>query len=284
MNLEQTPQRIRWVVLAILIGSAVLLTILDSAGLLDTAIGIVRDPLAAASAVTSARTDTTFELLSGPRDLQTALAEIDRLTAENENLARENEQLSEFQSKYQNMQELFNRARETPAYRRITADVIGFDTNPAIRSLMIDKGLGDGVSVGQPVESARGLVGQVYRASNDAAQVALITETASAIPVRLGNSRATGILRGGGRGNPPTIDWIDLSQPIEVGELVFTSGLGGKFPPDLVVGRVIDVDRNEAELFQRAVVQPSTDFTSLETLFVITDFQQINTEIFEEAP
>ncbi len=134
------------------------------------------------------------------------------------------------------------------------------------------------------MEGLRGLVGQVYRVSDDAAQVALITETASAIPVRLGTSRATGILRGGGRGNPPTIDWIDLSTPIEVGELVFTSGLGGKFPPDLVVGRVIDVERNEADLFQRAIVQPATDFTSLETLFVITDFQQIDTEIFEQAP
>jgi rod shape-determining protein MreC len=284
MNLEQTPQRIRWVVLAILIGSAVLLTVLDSAGLLDTAVGILRDPLAAASAVTTSQTDTALDLLSGPRDLQTAQAEIARLQEENATLAREVEQLSEYQSKYQTLQDLFNRARETPAYRRITADVIAYDTNPAVRSLMINKGYDDGVRVGQPVEGARGLVGQIYRVSNNAAQVALITETASAIPVRLGTSRATGILRGGGRGNPPTIDWIDLSTPIEVGELVFTSGLGGKFPPELVVGRVIDVERNEAELFQRAMVQPATDFTSLETLFVITDFEQIDTDIFEEAP
>lgn len=284
MNLDQTPQRIRWVVLAILIGSAVLLTILDSAGWLDTVVGVVRDPMSAASAVTAARTDTALDLLSGPRDIQTAQAEIDRLAAENAALARQVEELTEYRNKYENLQELFNRARETPAYRRITADVIAFDTNPAVRSLMINKGYDDGVRVGQPVESARGLVGQVYRVSNNAAQVALITETASAIPVRLGDSRATGILRGGGRGNPPTIDWIDLSTPVEVGELVFTSGLGGKFPPELVVGRVIDVERNEAELFQQAIVQPATDFNALETLFVITDFEQIDTEIFEEVP
>ncbi|MEZ4515451.1 MAG: rod shape-determining protein MreC [Chloroflexota bacterium] len=282
--MEQTPQRIRWVVLAILIGSAIVLTILDSTGLLDTVVGIVRDPLSAASAITAARTDTTLDLLSGPRDLETANAEIARLQTENETLARENEELTEIQRKYQNLQELFNRASETPAYRRITADVIAYDTNPAVRSLMIDKGRDDGVRVGQPVEGPRGLVGQIYRVSNDAAQVALITETASAIPVRLGDSRATGVLRGGGRGNPPTIDWIDLTTPVEVGELVYTSGLGGKFPPDLVIGRVIDVERNEAELFQSAIVQPATDFNSLETLFVITDFQQVDTSIFEEAP
>lgn len=284
MNLDQTPQRIRWVVLAILIGSAVLLTILDSAGLLDTAVGFVRDPLSVATSFTTARTDPAFDLLSGPRNLEAAQAEIARLQAENDALARENEELTEIQNKYQTLEQLFNRARETPTYRRILANVIAYDTNPAVRSLIVDKGRQDGVAVGQPVESARGLVGQVYRTSNDAAQVALITETASAIPVRLGTSRVTGILRGGGRGNPPTIDWVDLATTIEPGELVFTSGLGGKFPPNLIIGRVIDVERNEAELFQRAIVQPAADFSSLETVFVITDFQQTDTEIFEETP
>jgi len=135
-----------------------------------------------------------------------------------------------------------------------------------------------------PVEAARGLVGQVYRVTNNAAQVALLTETASAIPVRLGNTRATGMLRGQGRGSLPTIDWIDLQYQVEVGELVMTSGLGGKFPENLIIGRVVQVDRNEAELFQRAIVQPAVDFNSLESLFVVTAFQTVNTDIFSEEP
>jgi rod shape-determining protein MreC len=114
--------------------------------------------------------------------------------------------------------------------------------------------------------------------------VARLTETASAIPVRLGTTRATGMLRGAGRGALPTIDWIDLQYVVEVGELVMTSGLGGKFPADLVIGRVVEVERNEAELFQRAVVQPAVDFRTLETIFVITDFETVNTEIFSEEP
>ena len=79
-----------------------------------------------------------------------------------------------------------------------------------------------------------------------------------------------------------TIDWIDLKHQLDVGEVVLTSGLGGRFPQDLVVGRVIEVDRREAELFQRAVVQPAVDFDSLEVLFVITDFEAVDTEIFSE--
>lgn len=284
MNVGRTQHRIRWFTLALLVGSAILLTILDSTGTLGPVVGFVRDPITVITGWTSARADTVADTLAGPRSLEAARAEITRLQAEVESLQRENEQLREFQGKYQIMQELFNRAAETPELRRITANVIGQDTNPALQSILIDRGYDDGVRVGNPVESARGLVGQVYRVSNSAAQVALLTESASAIPVRLGSTRATGILRGAGRGALPTIDWIDLRYNVEVGELVTTSGLGGKFPENLVIGRVVSVERNEAELFQRAVVQPAADFTALEMVFVVTDFKTVNTEVFEQAP
>ncbi len=284
MNLGRTQQRIRWLTLAILIGSGVLLTILDSTGALVGVLGFVRDPLTTVTDWTSARADAAGDIIAGPRNLAAAREEIAALQVQVEEQARVIEELSEAQGEAQVLRDLFNRAAETPEYRRVLADVIGQDTNPAIESILIDKGVDDGVRTGMPVESARGLVGQIYRASNNAAQVALLTETASAIPVRLGTTRATGILRGAGRGALPTIDWIDLQYVVEVGELVMTSGLGGKFPEDMIIGRVVQVERNEAELFQRAVVQPAVDFRTLETVFVVTEFETVDTEIFSEEP
>ncbi len=284
MNLGRTQQRIRWLTLALLIGSGVLLTILDSTGALVGVLGFVRDPLSAITAWTSDRADTAADIISGPRNLSAALEEIAALQAQNDELARTIEELSEAQGEVQVLRELFNRAADTPEYTRVIADVIGQDTNPTLESILIDKGVADGVRPGMPVEAARGLIGQVYRASNNAAQVALLTETASAIPVRLGTTRATGMLRGAGRGALPTIDWIDLQHVVEVGELVTTSGLGGNFPEGLVIGRVVSVERNEAELFQSAVVQPAVDFRTLETVFVVTEFETIDTEIFSEEP
>ncbi len=284
MNPGRTQQRIRWVTLAVLIGSAVLLTILDSTGTLDSVFGFLRDPMSFVSDWTSSQTDVVADVMTGPRNLEAALEEISRLETENETLRKENEELLEAAGENQILRELFNRAADPPEYRRITADVIGQDTNPALQSIIINKGYDHGVRVGMPVEAARGLVGQVYRVTNNASQVALLTETASAIPVRLGSTRATGILRGAGRGALPTIDWIDLQYDVQVGELVTTSGLGGKFPENLVIGRVIEVERNEAELFQRAVVQPAVDFNNVEIVFVVTEFNTVNTEIFNEAP
>lgn len=281
MNLENTQQRIRWISFGVLAGVAILLTILDSTGNLNNAFAFLRDPMAAIMGWTAARTDALSTALAGPRDLQAAQAEIANLQAQIEALERENEELREVQGDYQVLLDLVNRARQTPELQRLTANVIGYDTSPAVRSILIDKGANDGVVVGMPVESARGLVGQVFRTTADSAQVVLVSDNASAIPVRLGTSRATGLMRGGGLGGSTRIDWVDLQYQLELGEVVFTSGLGGKFPEDIVVGRVTDVERNEAELFQRAIIQPAVDFDTLEMVFVITNFQQVDTSIFE---
>jgi rod shape-determining protein MreC len=284
MNLNQTPQRIRIVVIVVLMGTAVLLSILDSTGNLNSLFSFVRDPMTTVLSWTSGRAETVSGALSGPRDLQTAQEQIDLLEAQVAVLERENEELREIQGEYQLLLDLFNRARQTPEYTRQTASVIGRDTSPSIRSIIIDKGSDDGVRVGMPVESARGLVGRVFRTTQHSAQVALITDNASAIPSRLGNSRATGLLRGGGLGGSLTMDWIDLKYQVEIGEVALTSGLGGQFPQDIVIGRVSDVARSEAELSQQAIVQPAVDFDALEIVFVITNFQPINIDIFNDPP
>ena len=282
MNLNQAQKRIRWVTLAVLAGLAILLTILDQTGNLDAAFGVVRNPMAAIMSWTSGQTEAVAGVLEGPRDLETARLQIADLQNQVDALERENEELREIEGEYRVLSDMFNRARQSPDYERLTAAVIGQDTNPALRSIIIDEGSASGVRVGMPVEGARGLVGQVYRSTPQSAQVVLITDSSSAIPARLGNSRATGILRGGGLGGVLSIEWIDLRHQIEVGEVVLTSGLGGRFPQDLVIGRVIEVDRREAELFQRAIVQPAVDFDALEMVFVITNFDPVDTSIFQE--
>jgi rod shape-determining protein MreC len=280
MNLNEAQKRIRWVTFAALVGLALLLTALDRTGNLDAAFGVIRNPMASIMRWTNERSQALDEALEGPRDLETARSEIAQLQERINTLERENEELREIEGEYQLLLDLFNRARQAPDYQRLTTSVIGQDSSQAVRSIIIDKGSADGVRVGMPVESSRGLVGQVFRTTPNSSQVVLITDSSSAVPARLGTSRATGILRGGGVGGSLSIDWIDLKYQLEVGEVVLTSGLGGRFPQDLVIGRVIEVDRREAELFQRAIIQPAVDFDALEVLFVISDFEAVDTEIF----
>ena len=284
MNLNETQQRIRWLTFVVLIGVTILLLVLDSSGTLGNAMGFIEDPIATVMGWTSVRADTVLAAIAGPEDMQSARAEIEQLRLQVEALQRENEELREVEGELQLMQDLFNRARESPEFRRLTASVIGYDTSPLFRSIIIDKGSEDGVFVGKPVESARGLVGQVFRTTGHSAMVILVTDNISSIPARLGDTRATGIVRGGGLGGAMTMDWVDLEAQVDVGEVVYTSGLGGRFPQDMVIGRITDVERREADLFQRAVVQPAVDFDSLEMVFVITDFKTIDTSIFDTIP
>lgn len=281
MNLNDAQRRIRWTTIAILVGASILLSVLDSTGNLDILFGFMSDPLAAVASWTSRQTDTVADALAGPRDLEEARSEIDLLQAQLEALERENEELREIQGEWQILQDLFNRVRQTPELRRQTANVIGYDTSPAVRSILIDKGSDDGVRVGMPVESPRGLIGRIFRTTQNSSQVVLITDNASAIPVRLGTSRATGSLKGRGASGDLIVDWIDLKFQLEVGEVVLTSGLGGDFPQDIVIGRVVQVLRNESDLFQQAIVQPATDFDTLEIVLIVTDFTPIDTSIFE---
>jgi rod shape-determining protein MreC len=284
MNLNETQRRIRWVTFIILIGITFLLVVLDTSGSLDSALNFLEDPLAAVMGWTTERSDAFAITLTGPEDLQMAQAELEQLRLQVDMLQRENEELREIQGEYQTMLALFDRARETPEFTRMTAKVIGYDSSPLFRSMILDRGSDDGIQVGMPVESSRGLVGQVYRTTNQAAMVLLLTDNISSIPVRLGESRATGIARGGGLGGAMTMDWIDLEQQIEVGDVVYTSGLGGRFPQDMVIGRLSDVERREADLFQKATIQPAVDFEALEMVFVITDYRTIDTSIFDTLP
>ena len=267
-----------------LILGAGFLLVLDSTGNMEAFYGFLEDPASGALGIVNAPATVVRKLLAGPEDLQAAQAEIEVLQAQLDAAQREIEELREIESEYQLLQDLFNRRREAPQLQGVTATIIGQDTSPVFRSIIIDKGSDDGVLVGMPVESSRGLVGQVFRTTAHSAQIILITDNISSIPARLGTTRATGLVRGGGLGGAMTLDWVQPEAQIQAGETVFTSGLGGKFPQDMVIGRVVEVQRREADLFQRAVVQPAVDFDSLEVVFVITSFRDIDTSIFDDPP
>jgi len=284
MNLNDTQQRIRSATIVVLAGLAVLFLFLDSTGNLGNAFAFLQNPLSTAMGWTAARVDRLADAIAGPRDLQVArqrIVELEALVAEQERTINE---LRERQQEYQTYVDLFNRAAEAPQFQRITASVIGRDPNPLFQSLIIDKGTNDGIMVGMPVESARGLVGQVFQATPDAAHVLLITDNVMSVAGRLSSSRAEGMVFGGGVGSTLTMEWIALEAPVEVGDIVLTSGAGGFFPEDLVIGRVTDVEHSEAELFQTAVLEPAVDFGSLEVVFVISGFEPVDTQVFEEAP
>lgn len=284
MNFEQTPRQIRWRIVAALGILSVILLIVDSTGNLDNIFAFLRDPLTVVLDWSATRANNVANIFAGPGDLQDAREQIATLELQIAELERENAELREFRNQNQLYVDLFNTAADAPELERILANVIGRDTSPVFRSLIIDKGSDDGVFVGMPVEAPRGLVGRIYRTTPQTAQVLLLIDNISGVSARLSTSRALGVAEGGGRGGTISLNWVDLEAQIETGDVVLTSGLNGTFPQDLVIGRVIDVQRSEAELFQSALIQTAVDFDTLEAVFVITSFEFIDTSIFDTPP
>ena len=167
----------------------------------------------------------------------------------------------------------FSRARPENTYR--AAAVIGRDPSPFLHYVIINRGSNDGILRGMPVVTDQGLVGRVDAVIADAARVQLITDPASSVNVRLQNAEEEGSLVGSVTGDV-ILQLIPQDAVVETGDLVLTSGLGGGYPSDLIVGQVVNVRSRDFDLFQQATIQPVVDFNRLQIVLVIVNFKPVD--------
>ena len=208
-----------------------------------------------------------------------------RIAALEEQLARrqlESIQLREAASDYERLVSLLNYTSALDNQAYLTADVIAVEQTGITRAIIINRGTSDGIAVGMPVTTDLGLVGRIIQVSANAAQVQLINDENSAVSSRLQATRAQGSVIGQASG-VLRLTMVDLDEEIRQGDLVITSGLGGNFPADIVVGQVTSVRQFEFELFQEAEARSLIDFERLEQVLVITSFEPIDLTVFQEA-
>jgi rod shape-determining protein MreC len=167
----------------------------------------------------------------------------------------------------------FSRARSENSYK--AAAVIGRDPSPFLHYVIINVGSNDGILRGMPVVTNQGLIGRVESVIADAARVQLITDPASSVNVRLQNAETEASLVGSVTGDV-TLELIPQDINVQPGDLVLTSGLGGGYPPDLIIGQVVNVRSRDFDLFQQATVQPVVDFNRLEIVLVIINFKPVD--------
>jgi rod shape-determining protein MreC len=167
----------------------------------------------------------------------------------------------------------FSRARPENTYK--AAAVIGRDPSPFLHYIIINRGSNDGILRGMPVVTDQGLVGHVDSTIADAARVQLITDPGSSVNVYLQNAEVEASLVGSVTGDL-ILELIPQDTIVEPGDLVLTSGLGGGYPPDLIVGQVLNVRSRDYDLFQQATVQPVVDFNRLQIVLVIVNFKPVD--------
>jgi rod shape-determining protein MreC len=212
-------------------------------------------------------------------DMRACAAENEELQQMVDQLIIENVRLREAEIENVTLREQLNFKQASPSFELLSAQVIGRDPTDLAGYLIIDRGTDEGVAVGMPVLTDRGLVGRVTETAPHSSKVLLITDPSSAVNALIQESRATGVVQGR-VGQGLTMRYIQQTEEIKPGDLVLTSGLGGNFPTRLIIGQITGVTKKDVELFQEAEVRPSVDFGRLEMVMVLTSFEPI---AFEEV-
>ncbi len=188
-------------------------------------------------------------------------------------------ELREYRSDYDRLAQLLNyTTREDWNY--VAADVIGRDTT-GVQAIHIDRGTRDGVEVGDPVVSEAGLVGRVTEVSATGAEVLLITDPASSVNARVQSSRDNGLVQGTISGDL-VLAFLDTEAEVRPGDLVVSSGETQAFPADIILGQVTSVSLTDDELFQEAPIDSLINFSRLEIVLVITNWEPTDLSFFDD--
>lgn len=215
------------------------------------------------------------DFVTAPRDIVTLRARNAELEAQVSQLQAQLIELQQRVNETEILAALVDFSRSNPESTYKAASVIGRDPSPFLHYIIINRGSNDDIRRGMPVVTNQGLVGRIDAVIADAARVQLITDPGSSVNVYLQNADTNAVLYGSVTGDV-SLDLISQNATIESGDLILTSGLGGGYPADLIIGQVVTLQSLEFELFQQATVQPAVDFSRLEIVLVITNFRPVN--------
>ena len=153
-------------------------------------------------------------------------------------------------------------------YHLLPAEVISVSGYKMSMSAIINQGINDSVFNDDPVINQDGLVGRISSTTSEYATVQLLTDPSNRVAARVASSREMGIVKykvliG------MILDNFPLHGTITVGDTVISSGLGGIYPPGLILGYVTEINRDESETFCMVKLTPAVNFHSIDEVFVL---------------
>jgi rod shape-determining protein MreC len=209
-----------------------------------------------------------FQSLSS---LRTAQSDNDALKQRIQELEVELQQKEKLSAENERLKALLE-LKEESKYKVLPARIIGRDPSAWFNALIINRGSLDGVKLNMAVVTNGGLVGRVTAVSPLTAQVDSITRDKSGLGGvigELGKSNALGVLRGSGKKELLEMDYVPGSIEVNVGEIVYTTGQDGIFPPGLKLGEVVEVSSGSATVPHKILVRPTANLFSMQEVGVL---------------
>ena len=192
--------------------------------------------------------DSVYQELETLREkqlkLESHLQRYDALVAENDRLSR-----------------LLAAARRSDD-QVILASIINAGLDPFTHRIIINRGAESGVFTGQPVIAPDGVIGQVSEVDLNQSIVTLITDRSHGIPVQVQRNGLRTIVQGQGEADQVGVPYLPRLADIRKGDILVTSGMGGRFPAGYKVAEVVEIitDANEAFLSINALTTARIDF------------------------
>ncbi|HEX5045597.1 MAG TPA: rod shape-determining protein MreC [Gammaproteobacteria bacterium] len=192
----------------------------------------------------------------------TTFAARNALIAENEQLKRDRlnsefrlQRLAALEMENARLRELLDSTARVGS-RALIAEILSVDLDPYRQRFNLNRGVIDGVYVGQAVLDARGVVGQIVSVGPLTSEAVLVTDADAGMPVRVNRSQLRTIALGTGDSGRLRLPYLTNNADVEVGDLLVSSGLGGVFPADYPVGRITEVRRRPDQSFADVVAEP----------------------------
>ena len=189
---------------------------------------------------------------------------------ERESLMQENHQLKEsnlrlssklqklavIESENKRLNELLGSAYNKISGSAVIAKLITTDYTPFRQRIVIDKGDRNNAYIGQPILGAQGIIGQIIEVTPFSATGMLISDPNHAMLTQVNRSGLRALAIGTGNPRQLRLDYVPLDADIKEGDMIVTSGLDGRYPPDYPVGTVSRVVKNFGNSFAEVTLEP----------------------------
>ena len=255
----------------------VLSALSNGTGFLHNALGVVASPFRAAGGAVSGWVENVSDHFAEVDHLQDENSELRKKVADLERQVREGQKDSE---ENQRLRKLLNLRQQRSDFVFEASSIVGRSTSNWESTMTLDKGTNCDIAIGDCVVNEEGfLAGVVTEVGLNWATVTSILDTNSqlgATVFRTGeNTVAVGDLGLMDEGKLK-LSYLEDESSLVNGDLILTSGLGGHYPSNLVIGSVEDIRTDDNGLTKYGVLVPQVDLDTLTQVFVITDFKVIS--------
>lgn len=259
----------------ILLSATVLATVVsNSTSPLTNVISIITTPLQDAAASLSAKFDDATGGFISSKVYKERVAELEQQVADYQNQLVDYE---DTKKKLETYEEFLQVREKHPDYKWSYATVIGRDASDVFGSFTLDRGTADDVKINDAVISGEYLIGVVTEVSATSCVVRSVFDPSvniAAYEIRTGELGYVSATYDLSADEKCKLTGLDTKTAISEGGIVCTSGTGGIFPKDLIIGTVSSVEQSETDLSFFAIVEPVVNSKEIHDCFIITSYEE----------